>query len=114
MYWKVLDSYRYKLPGGYLCSVTPTGSATLGGTPTETSTLLKACEQEQSPHANLSNEAALADDLRELDISTIVVTDVAPIQSVAPNVHPVLGGPAHKQSEAWGWDNVQTDQMGSP
>jgi hypothetical protein len=115
MYWQAIDGYRYKSPGGYLYTLTSNGSVTQNGTPTETSEFLQACEFEDAPPATSSIEAEVANDLRYLDISTIVVTEVAPNPECALQLFTaVLGTPARQQSQVWVWTHVQSDLIGSP
>ena len=110
MYWQAIDDFRFKLPGGYITSTTPTGAATANGTSSFTESFLEGCEEGEQPQASDDDVQQSADDLRAWDVSTIVVTQSAADPECALELfQTVLGRAPEERDGQWVWFGVQAD-----
>jgi energy-converting hydrogenase Eha subunit C len=109
MYWQELDGLRWKMPGGYLETVTSSGAGNVNGNFSVTRSLLDECESGASVQVDPAQEVDVANDLRSWDVSTIVVTDEVANPQCAVNVfRAVLGPTDHVESGSWVWNEVGT------
>jgi hypothetical protein len=109
MYWQAVDGFRYDLPGGYITTPGPT-FGTEYGTPSFTESFLTACEQGQGPLSSASEGVEASADLREWDVSTVVVTRSAPDPQCAIQFFDaVLSRAPVNTSSVWVWYGVQSD-----
>jgi hypothetical protein len=113
MYWQAVDRFDYSLVGGYIYSVTPSGSPTLQGTSSLTETFLESCEYGENPTASPSDLASVADDLHDWNISTVIVTSDAPDPQCAVRLFTgVLRRGPTLHGGMWVWIGVQSSLGG--
>jgi hypothetical protein len=114
MYWQAYDGFRYKLPGGYVISVDASGTPTTTGTLSSTESFLDDCEDGVSPGPASIYGPAIATDLQNWGVSTVVVTEFAPNPQCAVEVFSaVLGRSPHETSGVWVWTHVGSDLASS-
>ncbi len=113
MYWQAVDGFRYDLPGGYITTPGPS-FGTIYGTPSFTESYLTACEEGKSPVGSGSDGVPATADLRDWDVSTVVVTQSAPDPQCAVQFFDaVLNRAPVVTSGVWIWYRVQSD-LSSP
>jgi hypothetical protein len=110
MNWQAVDGMRYKLIGGYIRTGDANGRALNEGMPSFTRTYFGRCEEGGDVSPSPSDVASEGNDLREWDVSTVVVTQSAPDPGCAEQlIEAVTGRPPLKTGSVWVWFGLQSD-----
>jgi hypothetical protein len=112
MYWQALNDFDFKLVGGYIRTGDPNGNFLNNGTPSNTGAVLADCEQGVGLLPSSSD--SVTTDLRNWDVSTVVVTTNAPDPQCAIQLFTeVLGRSPRQAAGVWAWYGVQSDLSGT-